>query len=244
MVWMYGKWDFEKAEKDFKHAMKLNPRYPTVHQWYALCVAMRGRLAEARAELRRAIELDPLAPIFTHNLAWILSYEHSWTESLATAKAGLEFAPEFPWLHQIAGQALLQLGRADESLVHLRKAVELAPLASFPYGYLGHALARSGHEQEARALLAERLEYAGTHYAPPTDVAMIYVGLGELDAAIQWLEKGLEVRDTWMVFLGVATQWDSLRNDPRFVVLLRRVGLPDLRAGNAPADSSNLRPAP
>ncbi|MBI1825172.1 MAG: protein kinase [Planctomycetes bacterium] len=244
MVRMYGNWDFERAEKDFKRAFQLNPRYPTGHQWYALCIGARGRLSEARAELRRAIELDPLAPIFTHNLAWVSAWERNWTESLSTAEAGLEFAPEFPWLHQMAGQALLELGRADESLVHLRKAVELAPLASFPHGYLGYALARAGHEQEARELLTKRLELAKTQYMPPSDIAAIYVGLGEFDAAIQWLEKGYEAHDTWMVFLSMLPQFEPLRSDPRFVDILRRVGLPNLRAGHAPTDPSSLRPTP
>ncbi len=236
MVRMYGRWDFEASERDFKHALELNPRYPTGHQWYALCVAIRGRLAEAKTELRRAIELDPLAPIFTHNFAWIYSWERDWAEALSIAKTGLEFAPEFPWLHQIAGQSLLELGKADEALVHFRKAVELAPLASYTHGYLGHALGRSGHAQEARALLTERLENAKTNYAPPTDIAAIYVGLGENNEAFSWLEKGYQVRDTWMVFLGMLPQFESLRGDPRFDDLLRRVGLPlpTLRSSDPP----------
>jgi TolB-like protein/Flp pilus assembly protein TadD len=229
MVRMYGTWDFDRAEKDFQHALQLNPRYPTGHQWCALCVGIRGRLAEARTQLRRAIELDPQIPIFTHNLAWISAWQQDWTEALSTAKGGLEFAPEFPWLHQMAGQALLELGRADESLVHFRRAVELAPLASFPYGYLGYALARAGHEQEARSLLAERLDRAKAGYVPPSDIAAIYVGLGESDAAFEWLEKACEARDTWMVFLGVLPQFESLHSDPRFTDLLRRIGLPYTR---------------
>ncbi len=126
-------------------------------------------------------------------------------------------------LHQMAGQALLELGRVDESLAHLRKAVELAPLASFPYGYLGYALARAGHEQEARSLLAERLELAKSQYMPPSDIAAIYVGLGEFDAAFQRLEKGFEARDTWMVFLATLPQFEPLRTDPRYEDLLRRI---------------------
>ncbi|MEK7710870.1 MAG: tetratricopeptide repeat protein, partial [Planctomycetota bacterium] len=244
MVWMYGRWDFDRADKDFQHALQLNPRYATAHHWYALCVGVRGRFAEARAELRGAIELDPQMPIFTHNLAWISSWERGWIESLSIAKGGLEFAPEFPWLHQMAGQALLELGRADESLVHLRKAVDLAPLASFPYGYLGFALARAGHEQEARALLAERLEVSETRYLPPTDIAAIYVGLREFDTAFHWLEKGYEARDTWMVFLGVLPQFEPLRSDPRFVELLRRVGLPNLKVRSEPANSPIAQPTP
>jgi serine/threonine-protein kinase len=226
MVRMYGRWEFEQAEKDFKHALELNPRYPTLHQWYALCVAIRGRLAEAQTELRRAIELDPLAPIFTHNLAWISSWERDWTEALSIAKTGLDFAPEFPWLHQIAGQALLELDRADEALAHFRKAAELAPLASFPYGYLGYALGRAGREQEARALLAERVEYARNNYVPPTDLAAIHAGLGEIDEAFEWLEKAYQVHDTWMVFLAMLPQFETLHSDSRFADLLRRIALP------------------
>ena len=244
MVRMYGRWNFEQSEKDFLHAFELNPRYPTAHHWYALCVGVRGRFAEARAELLRARELDPMAPIFTHNLSWVSSWQQNWAEALSTAETGLEFAPEFPWLHQSAGQALLELGRAEEALVHLRKAVELAPSASFPHAYLGYALARTGHEQEARAILAQRLELAKSIYVPPLDIAAFYVGLREFDSAFNWLEKGFEVRDTWMMFLGVLPHFEPLRGEPRFVELLRRVGLPNLRAGNAPSDPSIIRPTP
>ena len=118
------------------------------------------------------------------------------------------------------------------------------PLASFAYGYLGHALARTGHEPEARSLLAGRLELAKTRYVPPTDIAAIYVGLGEFDAAFELLEKGYEARDTWMVFLGMLPQFQSLHGDPRFTDLLRRIGLPEIAHHTAPAADPDRKALP
>ncbi len=244
MVRFYLQWDLKGGEQDFQRAMKLNPRYATTHQWYALNMGVQGRFSEAKSELRRAIELDPLMPIFTHNFAWISYWEHDWTEMLSIAKSGLEFAPEFPWLQQSAGLALLELGRGDESLAHLRRAVELARSASFASSYLGYGLARTGHEQEARALLVEWLELTKTHYVPPSDIAMMYVGLGEYEEAFQWLEKGYEVRDTWMLFLGVLPHWEPLQSDPRFAALLRRVGLPAIKRQAAPKADPDRKALP
>ena len=226
MVRFYLEWDLKGGEQDFQRAMKLNPRYATAHQWYALNAGIQGRISEARTELLRAIELDPLAPIFFHNLGWVAYWERDWNGMLSRMRGGLEFAPEFPLLYQGAGLALLELGQADDALSHLRKATGFAPSSSLAASTLGYGLARTGHEQEARTLLAEWLELTKTRYVPPSDIAMIYVGLGELDLAFEWLEKGIEVRDTWMAFLGVLPQWEPLRSDPRYASLLRRVGLP------------------
>ncbi len=226
MVRFYLEWDLKRGEQDFQRAMKLNPRYATAHQWYALNAGIQGRMAEARAELLRAIELDPLAPIFFHNLGWIAHWERDWNEMLSRMRAGLQFAPEFPLLHHGAGLALLELDQTDEALAHMRKSLELAPSFALAACNLGYGLARAGHETETRALLADWLALSRSRYVPPSMIATIYVGLGEPGEAFSWLEKAYEARDTWMVFLGVMPQWDPLRSDPRFDDLLRRVGLP------------------
>ena len=242
MIHFYYDWNFVESDRAMLRAQQLNPRYATAHQWYGLSVGVRGRFSEAKAELRRAIELEPLMPIFHHNLAWVSYWERDWNESLSIAKVGLEFAPEFPWLRQLAGLASLELGQTDAALVHLRKAAELGGSASFGTSNLAYGLARAGRDEEARAILAEWIERTKVRYVPPTDVALMYLGLGKVEEAFQWLEKAVEVRDTWRVFLGAAPYWDPLRTDPRFAELLRRVGLPDLH-GTA-GDKADLKRQP
>lgn len=244
MVYYYLDWDFVNADKEFARAEVLNPRYATTQQWSGLCVGVRGRIAEAKAKLRRAIELEPLMPILTHNLAWMHMWEHDWDESLTIAKSGLEFAPEFPWLNQSAGLSLLALGKPDEAIALLRRSVDLAGSASFANSYYAYGLGRSGHKEECQAVIDEWLELNKWRYVPPTDIAIMYMGLGDTDEALAWLEKGLEERDVWMTFLSVLPFWDPLRDDPRFVSLLKRVGLPDLRKSQPTGEPAKAGSSP
>ncbi len=239
MVWFYLNWEFDKAIEEFRRAEQLNPRYATTQQWWGLCVGARGQLAEAKRRLRRSIDLDPLMPIFTHNLAWVQLWEHDWSSAKATGESGLEFAPEFFLFRQIIGLAQAELGNSEEAIAALRIARDMAGDVSFANAYLAYVLGRSGNKEECRTILKEWLKLGESRYVPPTDFAIMYVGLGDLDSALEWLETGYEERDEWMTFLAVLPFWDPLRDDPRFVALLHRMGLPNLKAEVQPVDSSN-----
>jgi Flp pilus assembly protein TadD len=138
----------------------------------------------------------------------------------------LEFAPEFPWLQQSVGLSLLELGQNEPAIQHLRRGAEIAGQASFANSYLAYGLGRAGHKDECQAVIEEWLELNTRRYVPPTDLAIMYMGLGDYEQALGWLEKGYQQRDVWMVFIGVLPFWDPLRDDARFADLLRRVGLP------------------
>jgi Flp pilus assembly protein TadD len=113
-----------------------------------------------------------------------------------------------------------------EAIAEAQKARELSgPTNSHPMGFLGYALAKSGKQAEARALLEELLKRSTERYVSPYNIALIYNGLGERDNTFAWLERGYEKRDQRMVFLKVEPKWNTLRSDPRFQDLLRRVGL-------------------
>lgn len=244
MVWFYLNWEFDKAEAEFHRAEELNPRYATAQQWWGLCAGIRGRFTEAEAKLHRAVELDPLVPIFTHNLAWGHWWAHDWREAYETAKSGMAFAPEFFLFRQIAGLCILELGEPDQAVALLKEARDMAGNVSFANSYLAYVLGRTGNKAEVQTILDEWLEFAKWRYVPPTDLALMHLALGDRETALEWLEKGIEERDVWMSFLSVLPFWDPLRDDPRFLSILKRVGLPDLRNTRPPGDQPTKGPTP
>ena len=183
-----------------------------------------GRHAEGLAEVKRARELDPLELRIIGLEAQFLVNAGKSDEALALLQKSLELAPNNWFAHMFASAAYSEKGMFAEAVIEARKARELNGASSQPIGQLGYALAKSGQQAEAQGVLKELLKLSTQRYISPGNIALIYNGLNERDKAIAWLERGVELRDQKMVFLKVEPKWNNLRDDPRFQVLLRRVG--------------------
>jgi Flp pilus assembly protein TadD len=118
-----------------------------------------------------------------------------------------------------------QKGMYAEAVAELQKAVNVSPGSPFALGSLGHAYAVSGDREKARQVLSDLRELSRRRYVSPFDTAVIYAGMDDEDRAVEWLEKAFDDRSLEMIFLKVDPRFDSLRADPRFVNLLRRMGL-------------------
>ncbi len=222
---LFYDWDWEKAHEELKKAIGLNPNYAIAHHWYSHYFEALGRVEESLAESKRASGLEPLdLPLRLH-----LQYNY-WLarqngQAIEECRKTLEIEPNFHGTHFVFGLAYEQQGRYEEAIAELRKATALSgwlvQLAS-----LGHAYAVSGRRKEAQTVLEQLNQLSKQRYVPPVLRAIIYVGLGEKDQALQWLEKAYAGRDSWWVFLTLDPRFDSLRLDPRFRELVRRVGLP------------------
>jgi Flp pilus assembly protein TadD len=129
------------------------------------------------------------------------------------------------WIgHMMAGQAYAELGKADQAFDAFAEAARLSGGNSKPLSNKGHLLARTGRPAEARAILAAFASAARTRYVPPYALALIHAGLGERDAAFEWLERAYAARDVHLIFLTQDPKWDGYRDDPRFSALLTRCG--------------------
>ena len=217
-------WNWNEAENQYKRALELNPNSADTHLFYAHLLSNTGRHGEALSEIKRARELDPYSPFLSTLEGQFLNYAGKPDESLATLRATFELAPGFWFPHAFASSAYIDKGMFAEAITEARRARELASGQTISVAFEGYALAKSGKRDEAQATLDFLLKRSKERFVPPYHIALVYNGLGEPDQAFTWLERGFEERDPKMTFLKVEPKWNNLRNDSRFLDLIRRMG--------------------
>jgi serine/threonine protein kinase/Tfp pilus assembly protein PilF len=218
--------DWAAAEREYKRAIELNPNYPTAHQWYAVYLMSAGRFDEALAQNRRAQELDPLSLPINMTLGWVLLNARQYDQSVEQLRKTLEMDPNFILTHHRLGLVYEQKGKYDEAIAEFRQVLNLSAGKPLGIAALAHAYALSGKRAEAQRTLAELQEISKRRYVSPASIALIYAALGDKDQAFAWLEKADKERDANLARLTVDPRFDSLRSDPRFVDLERRIGIP------------------
>ena len=219
-------WQWEKGEQEFKRAIELNPQYPTAHHWYYLCLVEMGRFEEAIAEVKLAQQLDPLSPIISFNVATSYLYSGDVDTAIREGKKVIELDPNFARGYDVLGQAYLKMRRYPEALAELKKAVELSPSDRQLIRDLGYTLAVSGKRDEALAVLRTLQVKYEKREAFGADVAAIYLGLGDKDQAFAWIEKDFQARSGRLGRVFYQVPFESLRDDPRYADLRRRMGMP------------------
>jgi serine/threonine-protein kinase len=227
----YFDWDFANAERDFKRSIELNPNYPTARQWYGEYLSAMGRHAEAIDELKKAQELDPLSLIINKELGTAFSFAGQHDQAIEQLRKTLDMDSGFVPAHRDLGIAYTEKGKYGEAIAELEKALVLEKDNAFSLTALSYTYAVSGKREDAQRLLDQLIEKSKKFYVPPTFIASVYAGLGDKDQAFQWLEKAYNDRDEGLVYLKIAKPWVRLSSDPRFVNLVRRVGLPQQDPG-------------
>jgi DNA-binding winged helix-turn-helix (wHTH) protein/TolB-like protein/Flp pilus assembly protein TadD len=215
--------DWNEAEKQYKRALELNPNSAESHQAYAQLFFVTERQTEGLAAARRARELDPLNLRIGSLEAQFLIFAGQTDEALLRLEKIFELDPNFWFAHYYASSAYIAKGMYGEAIAEARKAREFSDGNAYPISFLGYALAKSGKQSEARAELEALLKLSTERYVPPDHIAMIYNGLGETDKTLEWLDRCYRERNPRMVFLKVEPKWNNLRNEPRFIDLLRRM---------------------
>lgn len=220
-------WDWDGAEASFQRAIELNPGYATAHQWYALYLNARGRSEDALAELRKAEALDPISPAVKSAVAEAHYFARRYGEAVAASQRALELDPTFILGFLNLGRALEMQGRHDEAIVALRQGWELSGRAPGMTLFLGHAYATKGDRKTAREMLT-LLQNPPVHgqqamYVPALYVAGLQGGLGDREGELQNLQKALEERCEYLIYLDREPMADPIRQDPRFKALLKAV---------------------
>ena len=219
-------WDRVGSEKEFRRAIELKPNYATAHHWLGSNLSNVKRFDDSLVEYRLAEELDPLSPIIGTNLGDTMVYARRYDEAIAQYKRTLVRNPSFAYAHQALGWAYGLNGMYPEAIAETRAAIELR-YGSSAKGYLGLVLAKSGKRDEAVKLLSELQQEAARGYVQSYTFALIYIGLGDKEEALNYLEKHMSSRAETANSYAVAPELDGLRSEPRFKEMLKRMNLPD-----------------
>jgi eukaryotic-like serine/threonine-protein kinase len=212
---------FRESEAEFKRAIELDPNYATAHHWYGntLLVTL-GQFDEAIKEGERAIELDPFSLIINADLGTTLMLARRYDQAIAQLRRTLTLDGNFPYAHAILGVALYHKGDLPTAIREYEKVRTLDDDCEI-LGLLGRAYAETGRKAEAMEMLRQLKECGQKHYVRSLDFALIYIGLGEKETAIECLEKS---SDNWasLGWLRIDPMFDPLRNEPRFQKLLAK----------------------
>ena len=206
-----------EAEYEFIRALELAPGYGTAHHWYALMLGKLGRFEQALSEIRRAAELDPLSSIISTNVGWLHYLARDYQASVVQLQRTIERDPDFYYAHLVLGNTYAVQGNLPQAIVASRHAADLAGLPGVDL-WLARVYALAGQSDEARRLLEER------PLGGPTRIALVLLALGETDRAFEALEEAFEIQSAFLNELEVDPRYDSVRSDPRFSALLRRLG--------------------
>ena len=218
-------WKWQEAEKSFQRAIALNPNYATAHQWYGLYLTLVGRFDEAMKEIRIAQQLDPLSIIIHANAGWTLYFAGRYDEAIQELEKGRDLDPNFPLVYQILGYIYIEKGDTAKGVEMIAKSVDLAPDNLIFEADLAWAYAMSGRNEKARQLLEQLERISLNTYVPPYHLAGICVGLGDKDCALQWLQRAYEEHSDLISYVGRDPRFHSLRKDPGFQDIIRKIGL-------------------
>ncbi len=217
-------WDWPVAEAAFRRAIALDPSHSVAHRYLGHILSQTGRQGEARSAMRRARELDPLDAM-NHAMSSQVAFQaREYPAAVEHARRAIVLDPEF-WIgHVQAGQAYEQMGQTDLALEAFTTAARFSGGNSKAISLRGYVLAKAGRANEAREVLRTLEAVSRERYVPPYAMALVHAGLGEREAAFEWLNSAYEARDVHLIFLPVDPKWDPYQADPRFEALLARCG--------------------
>jgi tetratricopeptide (TPR) repeat protein len=217
-------WRWAEAEADYRRALELNPNSASGHGGLALWLLCQGRTEEAVAEARRGRQLDPLA-ISGGSVAWILFQSHRYVEAIQESRSALAVRPKNAGDLLTLGFVLIANNQAEEAIPALEDAATISNRSPAVLGVLVRAYAHAGRRSDALQLVAELKKRTEKGYVPAGAFVNAYLGLDDTEQAFIALEQAYKEQSNILQFVKVHPYFDPLRSDPRFVDLVRRVGL-------------------
>lgn len=219
-------WDWPEAERDFRRATALSTTYPTAHHWLALLLCEAARFEDAATQMAIAHDLDPLSLAITTDIGWVSYFARDYETAIRRYRATLDLDPDFSWARFLHGLALAQTGKLTEAIAEFEAAMRISGRSTKILGAVGHAAGMAGDSERARAVLAELEQMARERYVSSYATALVHIGLRDYDAAFTCLDKAVEERAGYLVYLNVDPAVDPIRDDARFAELLVKTRRP------------------
>jgi TolB-like protein/DNA-binding winged helix-turn-helix (wHTH) protein/Tfp pilus assembly protein PilF len=217
----YYRWDWGEAEREFKRALALNPNLAEARYEYAWFLSAMGRFAEGLTEAKRAVERDPLSVTANLALGSMYSTARQYDQAIPQLRHTIELEPDDSRAREFLTAIYEQKQMYGEAIAELQKVVTLQGAPPEKLAGLQHAYQQSGSEGYWMWQLSE-----AKRRNAPYEIALVYARLGNAGQAVAWLEKSYQQHDWHMVQLKTLRAWDSVRSDPRFQDLLRRMNFP------------------
>ncbi|MBA7656831.1 hypothetical protein ES703_64758 [subsurface metagenome] len=218
-------WDWAGAEREFKRAIELDPNYTYAHINYSLCLSEMGRHDEAIKEAKRGLESEPLSLDNNNVLGWALYLARRYDHQIEQLQNLLEIDQNHWIAHNNLARAYAEKGMYKKAIVEAQKAIELSGRNTMAIATLGYIYALAERRDEARKVLDDLFELSKQEYVSSFYIALVYTCLGQKDQAFEWLEKAYEEHDVYLSQLKVFPLFDSLRSDPRYKALLKKMNL-------------------
>ena len=229
LVAMNHDWDRKGAEDGLLRAVHLAPGSAASHLWNAWRLAVLERQHEAAlVALDKAEGLNPLDLQLKTQIGYVYYFQHDFDRALAQFEKVLMLEPSFAFAHYAVGDLCTQRGEYDRAFRAFERSIELGGRSVNHIGVLGYAYARSGNRDRAQEHLAELTRRRADGYVSPMWVALVYLGLRDLEGLFHWLDRAFEERDGSLILITAAVEFDPVREDPRFKALLERMGLAHL----------------
>jgi len=218
-------WDWAGAEREFRRAIELSPRYSSAHQWFAFLLSSRGEHDAALLEGLTATELDPGSVSARRGVGWLYYYARRYDQARDHLARAIEMNPMADESHRVLGMTLALQGELGEAERVLREAVTLPGAGAYTEATLAWVLGRAGKHEDATRILSALETQAQHGYVSPVAFAIVHIGLGNLDAALAWAERAYDERRGWLAYFKVNPVVDPLRGTPRFEALVKKLNL-------------------
>jgi serine/threonine-protein kinase len=233
LIAMNHDWDRKGAEEGLTRALQLGPGSAAAHLWNAWRLALlERRHDQALIELEEAERLDPLDLQVKTQIGYVHHFHHDRDRAIEQFQKVLTLEPSFAFAHYALGDAWTQERQYDRAFAEFDQAIALGGRSVNHIGVLGYAYGRSGNVDRAKEHLQELTARAAHGYVSAMWIALVHLGLGDLDSLFQWLDRAFEERDGSLILITAAVEFDPVREDPRFKALLGRMGLEHLASSH------------
>jgi TolB-like protein len=222
---MLNEWDWKNSEKEFRLGIELSPNYATGHHWYAEWLLFMGKMEEAFKQISLAVELDRVSLGILKDKGIFHYYTGQFEDAVSMGKMTLELDGNFAPAYRLLSLAYQGLKIYDKAITENQRWGELTGNKIKTDVALAEIYAAAGRKKDAEKIVLEIEEGKDLSGNDHRGMALVYAALEENDKAFLWLEKSYEKHEESLCSLKIDPKMDPLRSDPRFNVMLKKIGL-------------------